>query len=236
MNNTVRDNRTNKLLRVICILFIGLLIHPKNLYAHGLDAGMAVLRLSGKVVYVTATPSQTLFENFDKNRDGKIDKAELQDQRSAILTFFQREFTMRNELGDRGQPIFEDVSLPHSHTADNPGFEVKHLTFNLRYRFVTEPKFVDVHYLSAERSPLRTQAQKYSAAKALTDQRPLGPAISGVLNSSETVVRFFHKSGSVQRISINTHSNRGSGRTASVIIAAVLALSLIRLLRKRGQP
>ncbi|MEE2903023.1 MAG: hypothetical protein VYC39_11865 [Myxococcota bacterium] len=216
-------------MRFTYVLLVGLLLKPQSVEAHGLNGGMSILRLAGNVLYVTATPSQQLFAQFDQNTDKNIDKDELHSQRGAILALFKEMLVVTDQEGNKGQLIFEDVSLPHSHPADGVDEAWKHLTFNIRYQWQTQPQWLDLHYLGAEVSPLNTQAQKFSPAQALVNQRPLEPAVSGQLNSSKAIVRFFESSGNVRTFPVNKQGEWTRERILSFVVVLGLGLALVRL-------
>ena len=222
-------------MRFTYVLLVGLLLKPQNVEAHGLNAGMGILRLAGNVLYVTATPSQQLFAQFDQNTDRNIDKDELNSQREAILALFKEMLVVTDQVGNKGQLIFEDASLPHSHPADRVDDAWKHLTFNIRYQWKTQPQWLDLHYLGAEISPLNTQAQKFSPAQALVNQRPLEPAVSGQLNSSKVIVRFFESPGKVRTFPVNKQSEWTLERRLSVVVVLGLGLALIGLFVRKKE-
>jgi len=196
---------------------------------------MAILRLAGNVLYVTATPSQQLFSQFDHNTDTSIDKNELHSQREAILALFKDSLVVTDQAGKNGQLIFEDASLPHSHPSDRANDGWKHLTINLRYQWKTQPHWLDLHYLGAEISPLNTQAQKFSPAQALVNQRPLEPAVSGQLNSSMTVVRFFESPGKVRTFPATKQNEWTLEQIFSVFMVLGLVMALVNLFVRRKE-
>jgi hypothetical protein len=146
---------------------------PGSARAHGQDAHIASVRISGDTVYIDATPSSAAVANFDDDRNGLMRSEEVKAHREELLSFFDSAFRVFDEHGQRGQRIFADVSTPHVHDGTKPE-GAEHLRFTFRYRFAAEPRKLRVQWFEAARDPLTVRAVRSLASKLLHEQRPVG--------------------------------------------------------------
>jgi hypothetical protein len=147
--------------------------------AHGLDPGQALLHLVGDTAHLKVLPPVEAFPWCEAARDGQMTQAQAHACRQVLLKHLPQVFSVHNERGEPGTPIFEDSNLAQSHHPDQaPG---RALRFTLRYRWPAPPRGLTLRYARGDLGPLRVIASRLDPAQQamepawpleLTQQQP----------------------------------------------------------------
>ena len=172
-------------LKCTCILSVLLAAWSCPAIAHGTNPGMALIRLAGDVLYVTATPKMTVFLDFDTNGDGHISRKELSKQRPEMITYFSKLLVFSSSDAHVQEHLLQDISAPHSHSGRRT-----HLRVTTRIKLTPTPTRIDVEWKGAKIHPLALRAQRMTPGK-LAKQRPLGPVATAILNARYPKAQFF---------------------------------------------
>lgn len=164
------------------------LLIPSVSSAHGLDGGMADIRISGAKLYAVITPSAQLLARFDTNRDGLIQREETRAHRSELLAWFLAGFRLSDEKGRHPKLVFQDVSTPRHGPSDHQG--AHHLRLTLRFVWKTPPSVVSFDYEHGQQVPMQFRVQRFSAAQVLPHQQPKGLPLLHTAGKGTTRFRF----------------------------------------------
>lgn len=106
-----------QLTRVLCAL--AALGAAGASHAHMMEAGQGAVRLVGDSAYLTVAVPVAALRGVDDNRDGLLDKAEVDAHRAEISAQVSALLAIE-QSGVAGKVIFEDYLLSHSH---EPGYK-----------------------------------------------------------------------------------------------------------------
>jgi len=130
---------------------------PMTACAHGIGGGRLHIELDGDTLYVLTTPSMALFSGFDRNKDGRLTKAEVRGRRDAMIADFLGHLQLRDDRGRAGKIVFSDLNPLHTHSRKRRG---KHIRMNIRLRFSAPPVSIWLAYDAAKRAPLGLMAAR----------------------------------------------------------------------------
>lgn len=107
--------------------------------AHGLDAGQVGLQLEGTRLTLVATPAAAALPGVDRDGDGRLSIAELQQGRASLARGLDRLIVVRDESGAAAALTFGDVIVPVSDPSRAPG-PASHVKILRKYRFAHPPR------------------------------------------------------------------------------------------------
>lgn len=137
---------------------------PYPAQAHGYNGAQLLLRLANDTVYLVATPSAQAFAKFDTNADGKLEPAEVDPHRQAMLAYFEQGLRITDLKGRQGKVVLRDLGLSVSHGS------AQHVRVTLRIRFPSPPENLRLQYAYFQEAPLTLQAHKANSQPTLRGQ------------------------------------------------------------------
>ncbi len=151
----------NLILRAGWIVVLVACTLSSPLLAHGLGAGQGELAQRGQGIHLILTPSSAAFLAFDENQDGLLQADEIRIHREALLKKIRLGLDVKDQSGQAGHVVFEDILMGVDHHSGEAGHFLK---IRLTYIWDALPDGLQLRYEVGEGAPITLRYHQSTAS------------------------------------------------------------------------